>query len=187
MTLNRWLIIIAIVLAAVVVSVESIWQPAELLQKINPKPLADEKIITLYAHKLKRWQFDDQGSLQLTVTSPKLLQYQGSERYWLKNPEALINQDKGVWQVRADNAYADKQYQQIKLLKNVRMQREQTLIVSENVVLDNQSAKAYTDAKVTLTQGGNTTRAKGFAVAFDEQSILLKKQVESYYAPNSRP
>lgn len=190
MTTNRWLLVIAIVLAVAVASVESLWQSSSLGQQ-SPQPVSEaEKSVQQYAKELKRWQFDEAGKLQLIVQSPEMLKYQDEQRYWLDAPKAWVLNPKkpeGVWQITADKAFADKRYQQIKLLKNVQVVHQDTVITSENVLLDNQIGKAQTDAPVVLRQGANTTHAVGLEVGFDEQSILLKQQVKSFYAPVTRP
>ncbi|MGC8121143.1 LPS export ABC transporter periplasmic protein LptC [Marinobacter sp. VGCF2001] len=131
--------------------------------------------------------WDEQGNLQIILTSPRIEQFEDTGTARLSEPEArLFSQDSPEpWLVNADEGNLRQGNEQLELTGNVELVRQQdarrAILETEALTLDNKHGTVYTDRPVTITEPFGVTRSTGMKAWINERVLELNSRVEGQY------
>ncbi|MFW5824296.1 MAG: LPS export ABC transporter periplasmic protein LptC [Marinobacter sp.] len=131
--------------------------------------------------------FDQQGQLNMVLTSPRTEQFDDRQEAVLKQPDGTLYDHEADlnWLVAADHGRYAMDTELMELAGNVEVTRRveggDAVLLTEYLRIDNAARKATTDRPVTLTSPGNVTHARGLTGWFDERVLELENSVEGIY------
>ncbi|GAA3570343.1 LPS export ABC transporter periplasmic protein LptC [Marinobacter xestospongiae] len=138
--------------------------------------------------------FDSNGDLAIRLSSPRIEQFETSERATLVEPEAILQDQPSdsPWQLTARRGDFHQATGQLSLNGNVVVTRplqdgQAATLSTEHLTLDNRSRTVHTNAPVTLTDAFGTTRATGMTAWIDDRVLELTSKVEGHYEPAPNP
>ena len=175
------LLAIALVLAA-----NYYWSP---LPSQSPDPQAMKRqgeLPQTYIEHTRAWSFDDSGELTDILEADRVEQFQQGSVSLLTKPRfyAHSGNDK-TWSAVADRGRFETHRERLLLRKKVVLIHDQTGTRMDTHALDIEvDDKIATSQKpVTLTQGDNRTTAEGLIANLNDETFILKANVESIYEP----
>jgi len=138
------------------------------------------------------WNFngqllDQQGNINLQISSPLLRKVAQSEVATIKSPQIRINQADQQWHITAESAIitADREY--ISLIGDVNMVRlneisgETLRITTRDVMLRVTPRTASTESFVTIVQDGDRLDALGMNLDIINDNFELLNDVRAHY------
>ncbi len=131
--------------------------------------------------------FDDQGRLEVVLSSPRTEQFDDRNEAILANPDGtLYDYDADLrWLMTAHTGRYDMAAELMDLEGDVEVVRQveggDAVLRTEYLRIDNASRTATTDLPVTITSPGNTTHATGLTGWFDDRVLELENDVEGIY------
>ena len=131
--------------------------------------------------------WDEEGHLEIQLTSPRIEQFENDNRATLEKPVARVfpQQRPQPWIIKADEGSLLQTEGLLHLTRNVVITRrsddsEATLTTSA-LTLDNNEGTVYTDQPVTITEPFGVTRATGMKAWIDQRILELNSQVDGQY------
>jgi len=131
--------------------------------------------------------WDEEGHLEIQLTSPRIEQFENDNRATLEKPVARVfpQQRPQPWIIEADEGSLLQTEGLLHLTRNVVITRrsddsEATLTTSA-LTLDNNEGTVYTDQPVTITEPFGVTRATGMKAWIDQRILELNSQVDGQY------
>ncbi|GHD54036.1 lipopolysaccharide export system protein LptC [Marinobacter persicus] len=131
--------------------------------------------------------FDEQGRLEIRLTSPRIEQFENDNRAELQAPIARVfsEQSPEPWIIEADEGSLLQARGLLHLNGNVLVTRTapagETTLATEALTLNDNDSTVYTDQPVTINEPYGTTRATGMKAWIDERILELNSQVEGRY------
>ncbi|WP_111495743.1 LPS export ABC transporter periplasmic protein LptC [Marinobacter bohaiensis] len=132
--------------------------------------------------------YDEEGNVSVTITSPRIEQFDEQNRAHMQEPRAtLIDAKSGIpWKVSAEEGNYLLERDVIDLTGNVVISRilesgKQGKLETPHLTLDNDKRIVHTDAPVILTDARGVTRATGMKAWIDKRIVKLQSQVEGQY------
>lgn len=136
---------------------------------------------------------DDDGSLSLRVSGPRLARDGGDGSIFVTSPRfALFDNAGNPWQGTAQTAWVNKDGSLMKLGGKVEMHREPTDtasrvdIVTSDVTAWPNDHRVATDAPATITEPGSILRGTGLRADFDTKVLELLSDVHSTLQPKTK-
>lgn len=131
--------------------------------------------------------FDEQGKLEIQLTSPRIEQFEIGNRADLQAPVARVFSDQSPepWIIEADDGSLLQAQGVLHLHGNVEVTRTtadgETTLTTQKLTVNDRDSTVYTDQPVTITEPYGTTRATGMKAWIDQRTLELNSQVEGRY------
>jgi lipopolysaccharide export system protein LptC len=131
--------------------------------------------------------FDENGKLEIQLTSPRIEQFEDSNRAELQAPVARVFSDQSPepWIIKSDEGSLRQTQGLLHLRGNVVVTRAttdgETTLETGQLTLNDNDSTVYTDQPVTITEPYGTTRATGMKAWIDQRILELNSQVEGRY------
>ncbi|RLQ21912.1 LPS export ABC transporter periplasmic protein LptC [Seongchinamella sediminis] len=138
-----------------------------------------------YLQTVRAWSFDEDGMLTDIVEAEQLEHFPRRKLTLIGEPRFYAHSgDDKTWSASAERGRDDGRRERLLLRRNVVLIHDQTGTRLDtqalNIDLDRQIASS--DRRVTVVQGNSRTVADGIEVRMQEETILMKPNVESIYA-----
>ena len=154
----------------------------------NDGPVA--KVDTRLNYSLRDFEgrlLDDQGNVNLELSSPILRKNAESEVGTIEHPVIRIRQENELWYISAESAIitADREY--VSLIGKVEMLRQNELtgetleISTRDVMLNITPRTASTESLVSINQAGDHLEALGMNLDMISDSYELLENVQAHY------
>lgn len=170
---------------------------AKLLWDPRPGSTPDEqtsrRLDTLpktYIDQVQTWSFDENGNLNDMLEARRVERYSRGDYSMITEPRLYSHSEDGrTWSMSAERGRFQHDEEQLLLRRNVILSHDQTGSRMRTNALDVQlSARtARGDRPVTIVQGDNRTTADGLVVDLEQETVLLKPNVETLYVPPPDP
>ena len=154
----------------------------------NDGPVA--KVDTRLNYSLRDFEgrlLDDQGNVNLELSSPILRKNAESEVGTIEHPVIRIRQENELWNISAESAIitADREYVslfgKVDMLRQNEVSGETLEITTRDVMLRVTPRTASTESLVTITQFGDRLDALGMNLDMINDSYELLEDVQAHY------
>src|SRR5690554_3537146 len=131
--------------------------------------------------------WDEQGNLKMSLSSPRMEQFEDTNYATMNAPRARIFSEQGTppWIIEADEGSLRQDDDQVNLAGNVVVLRRtgdsEATLKTESLTLDNREGIVHTDQPVTITEPFGVTRANGMRAWVNERILELNSRVEGQY------
>lgn len=170
---------------------------AKLLWDPRPGSVPDEqtsrRLDTLpktYIDQVQTWSFDEDGNLNDMLEAQRVDRYSRGDYSMIIEPRLYAHSEDGrTWSMSAERGRFQHDEEQLLLRRNVILSHDQTGSRMRTHALDVELAArtARGDRPVTIVQGDNRTTADGLVVDLEQETVLLKPNVETLYFPPPEP
>jgi LPS export ABC transporter protein LptC len=138
------------------------------------------------------WDFDaelldDEGSISMEISSPKLRNNASSAIGTIENPRIRIRHEQDEWYIRAESAIITADREHVSLMGRVDMLRRNSVsnetmeIETRDVILAVTPKTARTESAVKLIQDGDTLQAVGLELNMKKNKYELLDEVQAHY------
>ena len=134
---------------------------------------------------MRAWSFDEEGLLVDIIEAEDLQQFPRRNLSLVSQPRYYAHSgDDKSWSASAERGRGDDKTDILMLRKHVVLIHDQsgTRLDTHALDIDLNQQIATSNRKVTIVQGSNRTTADGIEVHMNEETILMKPNVESIYA-----
>ena len=138
-----------------------------------------------YLETIRAWTFDEQGFLTDIIEANDLEQFPRRNLSLISEPRYYAHSgDDKSWSASAERGRGDDKDNLLLLRKRVVLIHDQsgTRLDTHALDIDLDEQVATSNRKVTVVQGNNRTTADGIEVRMNDETLLLKPNVESIYA-----
>ena len=138
-----------------------------------------------YLQSVRAWSYDEQGLLTDIVEADNVEQFPRRQLSLISQPRFYAHSgDDKTWSASAERGRGDERRDLLLLRKNVVLIHDQSGARLDTQLLDIDLDRqiASSDRRVTVVQGNNRTVADGIEVRMEDETILMKPNVESIYA-----
>ncbi|TDG14767.1 LPS export ABC transporter periplasmic protein LptC [Seongchinamella unica] len=138
-----------------------------------------------YLQRVRAWSFDEQGRLTDIVEAKQLEQFPRRNLSLISQPRYYAHSgDDKTWSASAARGRGDDRRNRLLLRKDVVLVHDQsgTRLDTHALDIDLDQQVATSDRRVTVVQGNNRTVADGIEVRMEDETIIMKPNVESIYA-----
>lgn len=166
---------------------------AQLLWDPRPGSVPDEdtsrrqdKLPKAYIEQVQTWSFDQSGDLNDMLEAQRVEQFGRGDYSMLVEPRLYAHSKAGkTWSASAERGRYQHQQEELLLRRNVILSHDQTGTRMRTSALDVQfeARTASSNRPVTIVQRDNRTTADGLVVDLEQETVLLKPNVETLYAP----
>ncbi|MBB5322128.1 LPS export ABC transporter periplasmic protein LptC [Marinobacter oulmenensis] len=131
--------------------------------------------------------WNDQGNLEIRLTSPRIEQFEATSLATLETPWAQVYNasDAEPWIISADTGSLQQAEGILDLKGDVEVERSAnggtTTLNTQALTLDNNTDTVFTDQPVTITEPFGVTRAVGMKGWIDQRILELNSRVEGQY------
>ena len=131
--------------------------------------------------------WDEQGHLEIQLTSPRIEQFEDTNHALLEKPVARVFPQgrPQPWIIEADEGSLLQSEGLLNLTHNVvvtrRSEDAEATLTTNALTLDDNEGTVYTDQPVTITEPFGVTRATGMKAWIDQRILELNSQVEGQY------
>ncbi|WP_291830862.1 LPS export ABC transporter periplasmic protein LptC [Marinobacter sp.] len=131
--------------------------------------------------------WNEQGNLKMTLSSPRIDQFETSDHAIMNAPRARIYNEQGTdpWIIEADEGSLQQNDDRVVLTGNVIVLRQtadsEATLTTNSLTLDNKQGTVHTDQPVTITEPFGVTRATGMKAWVDQRVLELNSRVEGHY------
>jgi LPS export ABC transporter protein LptC len=170
---------------------------AKLLWDPRPGSVPDEQtsrrldvLPKTYVEQVQTWSFDENGNLKDMVEAERVDQYSRGDYSTMVEPRLYSHSEDGkTWSMSAERGRYQHEEEQLLLRRNVVLSHDQTGSRMRTHMLDVQLAQrtARGDRQVTIVQGDNRTTADGLYVDLEQETVLLRPNVQTLYVPPPDP
>ncbi len=139
-----------------------------------------------YIEEVQTWSFDEDGNLNDMLEARRVDQFRRGDYSMIVEPRLYSHGEDGqTWSMSADRGRYQHENDELLLRRNVVMSHDQTGTRMRTHTLDVQleARTARGERPVTIVQEDNRTRADGLLVDLEQETVLLKPNVESLYVP----
>jgi len=138
-----------------------------------------------YLQTVRAWSFNEEGLLTDIVEAEQLEQFPRRELTLITQPRFYAHSgDDKTWSASAERGRGDEKRERLLLRKDVVLIHDQsgTRLNTNALDIDLNRQIASSNRKVTVVQGNNRTVADGIEVRMEDETIVMKPNVESIYA-----
>jgi lipopolysaccharide export system protein LptC len=174
---------------ALVLAANHYWDPEP---GKRPDQETSERHVALpktYVQQARSWSFDEQGNLSDMLEAERVDQFSKGNYSMVIEPRFYSHsKDRKTWSATAERGRFEHGRERLLLRKNVVLSHDQTGTRMQSHMLDlNLVDKlAQSNKPVTITQGENRTTADGMVASLEQETIVLKPNVESIYVQSPR-
>ena len=166
---------------------------ANVLWDARPGSLPDEQtsrrlgaLPKTYVEQVQTWSFDEDGNLNDMLEARRVDQFSRGDYSMIEEPRLYSHSEDGkTWSMSAERGRFQHEEEQLLLRRNVVLSHDQTgsrmRTHSLDVQLEERTARG--DRPVTIVQGDNRTTADGLFVDLEQETVLLKPNVQTLYVP----
>ena len=162
------------------------WNP-QTAQSPDPQTsIRQQELPQTYLEVVRGWTFDEEGKLTDIVEAEHVEQFPRRKVSMITQPRFYAHSgDDKTWSATAEKGRGDDHNERLLLRKNVVLIHDQsgTRMNTQALDIELESKIASSQKKVTIVQGNNRTTADGMVVRMEDETITMKPNVESIYAP----
>ncbi|MEP5568504.1 MAG: LPS export ABC transporter periplasmic protein LptC [Halioglobus sp.] len=162
------------------------WDPETAKTPDESTRFRQQELPQTYLETVRAWTFDEKGELTDIVEADRLEQYPRRNLSLITQPRFYAHSgDDRSWSATAERGRGDERAQRLLLRKNVVLIHDQsgTRMNTHALDIELDSKIASSEKKVTVVQGNNSTVADGMLVRMEDETIVMKPNVETIYAP----
>ncbi len=163
-----------------------LWQYGSTpLQDQAPRKADGDPLPTSYIDQARSRSYTEQGVLSDILESERVEQFGRNGDAVLTEPRFYAHSDNNrTWSASAERGRFQPGRQRLLLRQSVVLSHDQTgtRLDSNSLDIHLDSREARSTVPVTISQGGNVTRADGMLARLNQETIALGPNVESIYA-----
>lgn len=147
--------------------------------------LRQQELPQTYLESVRAWSFDEEGLLTDIVEADTVEHFPRRKLSLIQQPRFYAHSgDDKTWSASAERGRGDEAKERMLLRKNVVLIHDQsgTRMDTQALDIDLEKQVATSNRKVTVVQGNNRTVADGIEVRMEDETIMMKPNVESIYA-----
>ena len=161
------------------------WKPQTAKNPDAETAHRQQELPQTYLETIRAWTFDEQGLLTDIIEADDLEQFPRRKLSLISQPRYYAHSgDDKSWSASAERGRGDDEDNLLLLRKRVVLIHDQsgTRLDTQALDIDLDNQIAASNRKVTVVQGSNRTTADGIEVRLNDETLLLKPNVESIYA-----
>lgn len=147
--------------------------------------IRQQELPQTYLTSVRAWSFDEDGMLTDIIEADGVEQFPRRNLSLIQEPRFYAHSgDDKTWSASAERGRGDDKSERLLLRKNVVLVHDQTgtRLDTHALDIDLDQQVATSKRKVTVVQGNNRTTADGIEVRMEDETIMMKPNVESIYA-----